>query len=141
MARITLLPLTISLILMTSVAVHTEPIGTRTCARWLDGREQHLSTTMETWVAGYLESSNQWALALRLAEAPMLVPEMLKLIDQNCKSNPNARLANVVFDLIRSELFRGSLDGSYAEALGYGSPPGGSIHHRNRCWRVPRTNS
>jgi hypothetical protein len=32
---------------MTSAAAHPEPIGTRTCARWLDGREQHLSTTME----------------------------------------------------------------------------------------------
>jgi hypothetical protein len=106
-ARPTPLPVTISLTLMTSVAAHAEPIGTRTCARWLDGREQHLSTTMETWVAGYLASSNQWALALGLAEAPVLVPELLKLIDQNCKSNPNARLANVVFDVIRSELLRG----------------------------------
>jgi len=66
-----------SLTLMTSVAAHPESIGTRTCARWMDGRKQHLSTTMETWVAGYLESSNQWALALRLAEAPVLVPELL----------------------------------------------------------------
>jgi hypothetical protein len=105
--RLTPLPVTISLTLMTSVATHAEPIGTRTCARWMDGRGQHLSTTMETWVTGYLASSNQWALALGLAEAPVLVPELLKLIDQNCKSNPNARLANVVFDVIRSELLRG----------------------------------
>jgi hypothetical protein len=92
---------------MTSVAVHTEPIGTRTCARWLDGREQHLSTTMETWVAGYLASSNQWALALGLAEAPLLVQDLLKLIDQKCKSDPNVRLADLVLDVIRSELSRG----------------------------------
>jgi hypothetical protein len=95
---------------MTSVATHAEPIGTRTCAKWLDGREQHLSTTMETWVAGYLASSNQWALALGLAEAPVLIPELLKLIDENCKSTPNSPLANIVFDVIRLELLRGNLD-------------------------------
>ena len=91
---------------MTSVAAHPEPIGTRTCARWLDGREQHLSTTMETWVEGHLASSNQWALALWLAEAPLPVSELLKLIDQSCKSNPDARLAHVVLDVIRTELSR-----------------------------------
>jgi hypothetical protein len=105
--RLTLLPVTISLTLMTSVAAHPEPIGTRTCARWLDGREQHLSTTMETWVEGYLASSNQWVLALGLAEAPLLVSELLKLVDESCKSNPDARLANVVLDVIRTELSRG----------------------------------
>jgi hypothetical protein len=92
---------------MTSAAAHAESIGTRTCARWLDGREQHLSTTMETWVEGYLASSNQWALTLRLTDTPLLVPELLKLIDQSCKSNPDARLANVVLDVIWSELSLG----------------------------------
>ena len=106
MPRLTPLPVTISLALMASVATHAEPVGTRTCARWMAGREQHLSTTMETWVAGYLASSNQWAFALGPADALVPVPELLKLIDQNCKSNPNARLANVVFDVIRSELLR-----------------------------------
>ena len=105
--RLTPLPVTISLALMASVATHAEPVGTRTCARWMAGREQHLSTTMETWVAGYLASSNQWALALGLAEAPVLVPGLLKLIDQNCKSDPDASLASVVFDVIRSELLQG----------------------------------
>ena len=61
---------------------------------------------METWVEGYLASSNQWALALGLAEAPLLVPELLKLIDESCKSKPDARLANVVLDVIRTELSR-----------------------------------
>ena len=107
MARLTPLPVTISLTLLTSVAAHPDPIGTRTCARWLDGREQHLSTTMETWVEGYLASSNQWALALGLGEAPLLVPELLKLIDESCKSKPDARLANIVLDVIRAELSRG----------------------------------
>jgi len=105
--RLTPLLVTISLTLMTSVAAHAEPVGTRTCARWTAGREQHLSTTMETWVAGYLASSNQWAFALGLAEAPVLVPGLLKLIDQNCKSDPDASLASVVFDVIRSELLQG----------------------------------
>jgi hypothetical protein len=105
-ARLTPLPVTISLTLMTSVATHAEPIVPRTCAGWLDGREQHLSTTMETWVAGYLASSNQWALALGLTEAPLLVPDLLKLIDQSCKSNPDGRLANVVLNVVRSELLR-----------------------------------
>jgi hypothetical protein len=62
---------------------------------------------METWVEGYLASSNQWASALGLAEAPLLVPELLKLIDESCKSKPDARLANVVLDVIRAELSRG----------------------------------
>ena len=106
MARLTPLPVTISLTLMTLVAAHPEPIGTRTCARWLDGREQHLSTTMETWVEGYLASPNQWALALGLTETPLLVPELLKLIDEKCKSKPDAHLANVVLDVIRTELSR-----------------------------------
>ena len=106
MPRLTPLPVTISLALMASVATHAEPVGTRTCARWLDGREQHLSTTMENWVARYLASSNQWALALGPADALVPVPELLKLIDQNCKSNPDGRLANAVLNVIRSELLR-----------------------------------
>ena len=64
---------------------------------------------METWVDGYLASSNQWASALGLAEAPLLVPKLLKLIDESCKSKPDARLANVVLDVIRAELLRGKL--------------------------------
>jgi hypothetical protein len=62
---------------------------------------------METWVEGYLASSNQWALALGLAEAPLLAPELLKLIDESCKSKPDARLAKVVLDVIRAALSRG----------------------------------
>jgi len=46
---------------------------------------------------------------LGLAEAPLLVPELLKLIDESCKSKPDARLANVVLDVIRAELLRGKL--------------------------------
>ena len=65
MPRLTPLPVTISLTLMTSVATHAEPVGTRTCTRWTAGREQHLSTTMETWVAGYVASSNQLGLGIR----------------------------------------------------------------------------
>ena len=106
MTRLTPLPVTILLTLMTSVATHAEPIGTRTCTRLLDGREQHLSTTMETWVDGYLASSNQWAFSLGLAEAPLLFPDVLKLIDQSCKSKPDARLANVILDVIHTELAR-----------------------------------
>src|SRR5215470_15217044 len=104
--RLTPLPVTILLTLMTSVATHAEPIGTRTCTRLLDGREQHLSTTMETWVDGYLASSNQWAFSLGLAEAPLLFPDVLKMIDQRCKSKPDARLANVILDVIHTELAR-----------------------------------
>jgi hypothetical protein len=111
-ARPTPLPVTISLTLMTSVAAHAEPIGTRTCARWLDGREQHPSTTMETWVEGYLAWSNQWALTLRLTDTLLLVPRLLNLIDRGCKSNPDARLANVVLDVIWSELSLGGAFGS-----------------------------
>jgi hypothetical protein len=70
---------TISLTLMTSVAAHPEPIGTRTCARWLDGREQHLSTTMETWVEGYLASSNQWALALGVNGGAAACPKVVEI--------------------------------------------------------------
>jgi hypothetical protein len=62
---------------------------------------------MRTRVDGYVASSNQWALALGLAEAPLLIPELLKLIDESCKSKPDARLANVVLDVIRTELSRG----------------------------------
>jgi hypothetical protein len=62
---------------------------------------------METWVEGYLASSNQWALSSELAEAPLLFPQLLKLIDQSCKSKPDARLANVILDVIYTELARG----------------------------------
>jgi len=89
------------------VTTHAESTGTRTCARWLDRREQHLSVTMETWVEGYLASSNQWALTLRLTDTPLLARDLLKLIDQSCKSNPDAHLANVILDVIWSELSRG----------------------------------
>ena len=73
-----------------------------TCARWLDAREHHRSKNVETWLEGYLTSSNQWALALGWAEAPLLVPEVLNLLDHNCRSTPNAAVTDVL-DVIQSE--------------------------------------
>jgi hypothetical protein len=105
-ARLSRLSVAISLALVAPVAAQTSTIGARTCAKWLDGREHQLSTTMETWVDGYLISSNQWALALGLTAAPLLFPELLSLLDQRCKSTPNAYLANVVLDVIQSEFSR-----------------------------------
>jgi hypothetical protein len=107
-ARLSRLSVAISLALVAPVAAQTSSIGAHTCAKWLDGREHQLSTTMETWAKGYLTSSNQWALALGLGltAAPLLFPELLSLLDQRCKSTPNAYLANVVLDVIRSELLR-----------------------------------
>ena len=100
MARLSPLPVAISLALV--APAQAESIGTRTCAKWLDGREHHQSTTMETWVHGYITSSNQWALALGWTVTPLLVSEALSLLDQSCKSAPNARPADVL-DMIQSE--------------------------------------
>jgi hypothetical protein len=104
--RLSRLSVAISLALVAPVAAQTGSIGAHTCAKWLDGREHQLSTTMETWAYGYLTSSNQWALALGLTAAPLLFPELLSLLDQHCKSTPNAYLANVVLDVIQSEFSR-----------------------------------
>lgn len=105
MARLSPLPVGISLALVAPAPAQPESIGNRTCARWLDGREHHQSTTMETWVQGYLTSSNQWALALGWAVPPFRISEALSLLDQGCKSQPNADLADVL-DAIQSELLR-----------------------------------
>jgi hypothetical protein len=43
-----------------------------------------------------------------LTEAPLLVPKLLKLIDESCKSKQDARLAKVVLDVIRAELSWGT---------------------------------
>ena len=103
MARLSPLPVAASLALV--APAQAESIGTRTCAKWLDGREHHLSTTMETWVHGYVTSSNQWALTLGLRVTPLPVPKVLSLLDQSCKSTPDARLADVLY-VIPSELLR-----------------------------------
>jgi len=63
-SKLSTLPVAIALAWLTPVPSYAERSATWTCAKWVDGREQHLSTTMETWVQGYLTSSNQWALAL-----------------------------------------------------------------------------
>jgi hypothetical protein len=99
-------PLGISLLaLMVPMAAEAETPETWTCAKWLDGREHHQSTTMEIWVQGYLTSSNQWASALGWAVPPLRVREVLSLLDQGCKSQPNAHLADVL-DAIQSEQLR-----------------------------------
>jgi hypothetical protein len=56
---------------------------------------------METWVQGYVTSSNEWTLALGWTVTPLQGPQVLPLLDQSCKSTPNARPADVVFDMIR----------------------------------------
>jgi hypothetical protein len=112
----------ISLALVAPVASQTGSIGSRTCAKWLDGREHQLSTTMETWVQGYLTSSNQLALALGLTAAPLLFPELLSLLDQRCKSTPNAYLANVVLDVIQSEFSRRKRERNEAPRPGQKTP-------------------
>ena len=101
---VTLNPLLVAiwLTLVTLGAAEAEPPERWTCAKWLDGREQRQSTTMETWVQGYVTSSNEWALALGWTVTPLQGPQVLPLLDQSCKSAPNARLADVVFDMIRS---------------------------------------
>jgi hypothetical protein len=99
------LPVAISLAFAAPAAAQPEPAETWTCARWLDGREHHRSKTMETWVHGYLTSSNQWALALGWTATPLLLADVLTLLDKNCKSTPNAPLAEVL-DVIQSEFLR-----------------------------------
>jgi hypothetical protein len=103
----TLNPLLVAiwLTLVTLRAAEAEPPERWTCAKWLDGRERRQSTTMETWVQGYVTSSNEWALALGWTVTPLQGPLVLPLLDQSCKSIPNARLADVVFDMIRSTLW------------------------------------
>jgi hypothetical protein len=76
-----------------------------TCAQWLEARQHHRSKSVETWLDGYLTSSNQWALALGWADAPLQFPEVLNLLDQNCRSAPDAALADVL-DVIQSEFLR-----------------------------------
>jgi hypothetical protein len=100
----TLTPLLVAIwpTLVTLGAAEAEPPERWTCAKWLDGREQRQSTTMETWVQGYVTSSNEWALALGWTVTPLPGPQVLPLLDQSCKSTPNARLADIVFDMIRS---------------------------------------
>jgi hypothetical protein len=104
-ARLNALPVAISLALVIPAAAETESPETWTCARWLDAREHHRSKSIETWVEGYLTSSNQWALALGWADAPLLVPEVLTLLDHNCGSTPNASVTDVL-DVIQSEFLR-----------------------------------
>ena len=102
MATLNPLLVAIWLTFVTLGAAEAEPPERWTCAKWLDGREQRQSTTMETWVQGYVTSSNEWALALGWTVTPLQGPQVLPLLDQSCKSAPNARLADVVFDMIRS---------------------------------------
>lgn len=99
------LPIAVSLALVVPVRAQSEPPETWTCARWLEAREHHRSKIMETWIQGYITSSNQWALALGWAEAPLLIPEVLTLLDRDCKSTPSALVTNVV-DVIQSEFLR-----------------------------------
>jgi len=105
LARLSRLSLGISLALVALVAAKAESPETWTCAKWLDGREHHQSTTMETWVHGYVTSSNQWALALGWAIPPLFAPAVLSLLDQGCKLQPNARFADVL-NVVLSELLR-----------------------------------
>lgn len=100
-------PLLVAISLPLGVPARAQPEAPEawTCARWLDARDHHRSKNMETWVDGYLTSSNQWALTLGWAAAPLLVPEVLPLLDHNCKSTPNASVAEVL-DVIQSEFLR-----------------------------------
>ena len=102
MATLNPLLVAIWLTLVTLAAAEAEPAERWTCAKWLDGRAQRQSTTMETWLQGYMTSSNEWALALGWTVTPLQGPQVFPLLDQSCKSTPNARLADVVFDMIRS---------------------------------------
>jgi hypothetical protein len=105
MARLSPLLVAMAMIPSGPAAAAPESPEAWTCERWLDARQHHRSKTIETWLDGYLTSSNQWALALGWAEAPLQVPEVLNLLDQNCKSSPNALLADVL-DVIQSEFLR-----------------------------------
>ena len=104
-AKLGPLPVVILLTLMTPAAAERDSPEGWTCARWLDAREHHRSKNVETWLEGYLTSSNQWALALGWADAPLLVPEVLNLLDHNCRSTPNAAVTDVL-DVIQSEFLR-----------------------------------
>jgi len=106
-AAATLSPLLVAVLLPFGARALAQPEAPEawTCARWLDARDHHRSKNMETWVDGYLTSSNQWALALGWADAPLLVPEVLTLLDHNCKATPNASVAEVL-DVIQSEFLR-----------------------------------
>jgi protein-S-isoprenylcysteine O-methyltransferase Ste14 len=106
---------------MTSVAANPEPIGTHTCARRLDGREQHLSTTMETWVEGYFASSNQWLLmvggtafaiwaALGLGRSISILPQARQLVTQG------------PYSIIRHPLYLGEMVATTGIALQYMAP-------------------
>jgi hypothetical protein len=103
--RLRLLPAAMLMILMVPAAAEPGSLGAWTCAQWLDARHHHRSKPMETWLAGYLTSSNQWALALGWADAPLLISEVLNLLDQNCKSTPDAPVTDVL-DVIQSEFLR-----------------------------------
>jgi len=104
-ARFGLLPVAVLMTLMLPAAAERESPEGWTCARWLEARDRHRSKNVETWLDGYLTSSNQWALALGWADAPLLVPEVLNLLDHNCRSTPNAALTDVL-DVIQSEFLR-----------------------------------
>ena len=103
--RLGLLAVATLMILMVPAAAEPESPEAWSCAQWLDARHHHRSKTVETWLAGYLTSSNQWALALGWADAPLLISEVLNLLDQNCKSAPDGPLADVL-DVIQSEFLR-----------------------------------
>ena len=107
LTRLIPLPLGISLALMVPKAAKAVTPETWTCAKWLDGREHQGSATMETWVHGYVTSSNQWALALGWAIQPLFAPTVLSLLDQGCKSQPNARLTDIL-NVIQSQLLHGN---------------------------------
>jgi hypothetical protein len=104
-ARLSPLPVAMLMILTGPAAAEPESPEGWTCARWTEAREHHRSKTVEIWLKGYLTSSNQWALALGWADAPLLVPEVLNLLDEDCRSTPNASLAEVL-DVIQSEFLR-----------------------------------
>ena len=104
-ARLNPWPVAILMVLMVPAAAEPESLEGWTCGRWLEAREHHRSKSAETWLEGYLASSNQWALALGWAEAPLLVPEVLNLLDHNCRSTPNVPVTDVL-DVIQSEFLR-----------------------------------
>jgi hypothetical protein len=97
----------VAMLMILTVPATAEPESPEgwTCARWTEAREHHRSKTIEIWLKGYLTSSNQWALALGWADAPLLVPEVLNLLDQNCRSSPTASVTDIL-DVIQSEFLR-----------------------------------
>ena len=104
-ARLNPLPVAMAMMLTVPAAAAPDAPKAWTCAQWVDARQHHRSQTMETWLDGYLASSNQWALALGWPDAPLQVPEVLNLLDQNCKSAPNALVTDVL-DVVQSEFLR-----------------------------------